>query len=82
MQLARRLEVGAARARFGEKRAAVVRKLADGLGAARVDAENVNHASEVKARGHTPHAATAGRSPRRPLMETPVSAYQYSLRLS
>ena len=42
-ELADGLEVGAAAARFGEDVAFLVRQLTDGLGAAGVDAENVNH---------------------------------------
>ena len=45
-ELAERLEVGAAAARFGEDLAASVGQLADGLGAARVDSENVNHVDQ------------------------------------
>ena len=43
LELADRLQVGAAAARFREDLAVLVRELADRLGAAGVDAENVDH---------------------------------------
>ena len=43
LQLAGRLQVGAARRALGDERAVFVRELAHRLRAARVDAENMNH---------------------------------------
>ena len=43
LQLAGRLQVGAAGARLGDERAVLVRELTDRLRAARIDAEDVNH---------------------------------------
>ena len=57
-ELADGLEVGAAAARFREDVAFLVRQLTDSLGAAGVDAENVNH---IVVRGAQCAARCAGR---------------------
>ena len=56
LELADRLQVGAAAARFGEDDAAFVRQQAHGLGTAGVDAEHVHPVEFYKASGPGPQA--------------------------
>ena len=54
LELTDRLEVGAGGPRFGDDGAVLVRQLADRLGAAGIDTENVDHVSRGKRGRHYP----------------------------